>query len=329
MSIGMERLQISLARVLALAAKQHGVVTRAQLLDLGLNSQAIEYRLRRGRLHRVHRAVYAVGRPQLTRHGVLIAAVLSCGSDAALSHEHAGEIYGIRKRGKTPIEVTVPAGAMRSRPGVRVHRRRLPEADITHCHGIPVTTPVRTLLDLAQRLSRVQLEAAVNEADKLDLVDPEHLRAALHERAGHAGVTALRALLDRDSLVLTDSELERRFLRLARRAGLPAPLTQRRVNGFRVDFYWPELGLVVETDGLRYHRTAAQQARDRRRDQVHTAAGLTPLRFTHQQIARQAEQVRATLVAVVKRAPRASPSAPARAVASARPPASRALPKRG
>jgi very-short-patch-repair endonuclease len=315
--------------VLALAATQHGVVTRAQLLDLGLNSQAIQYRIRRGRLHRVHRGVYAVGRPQLTRHGVLIAAVLSCGSDAVLSHQHAGEVYGIRRRGKTPIEVTVPPGAMRSRPGVHVHRRRLPEADVTHRHGIPVTTPVRTLLDLAQRLSSAQLEAAVNEADKLDLVDPERLREALREREGHAGVTALRELLDRHSLALTDSELERRFLRLARRAGLPAPLTQRRVNGLRVDFYWPELGLVVETDGLRYHRTPAQQASDRRRDQAHAAAGLTPLRFTHQQIAREAEQIQATLVAVFKRAPRASPSALAPGAASARPRASRALPKRG
>jgi very-short-patch-repair endonuclease/predicted transcriptional regulator of viral defense system len=296
-----QTLQISLGDVLALAAKQHGVVTRGQLLELGLSPEAIKYRLRRGRLHRVQRGVYAVGRPQLTRHGALIAAVLSCGPEAAVSHEHAAEIYGMRRRRGGAIEVTVPAGAMRQRPGVRVHRAALPPTERTLRHGIPVTAPVRTLVDLAQRLDARALEGAVNEADKLDLVDPERLRAALERMNGRRGVAALRELLDRRTFTLTDSELERRFLPLARRAGLPRPLTQRRVNGFRVDFYWPELKLVVETDGLRYHRTPAQQGKDRRRDQAQSAAGLTPLRFTHHQIAHEAEHVETILVAVVER----------------------------
>ncbi len=101
--------------------------------------------------------------------------------------------------------------------------------------------------------------------------------------------------------MLSDSEPERRFLPVARTAGLPKPLTRRLVNGFRVDFYWPDLGLVVETDGLRYHRTPAQQAKDRVRDQTHTAAGLTPLRFTHAQIAFEPARVAATLTAVGER----------------------------
>jgi very-short-patch-repair endonuclease len=292
--------------VLELAARQHGVVTRAQLRELGMSDDAIEYRVRRGRLHRVHRGVYAVGRPQLTRHGVLIAAVLSCGPGAALSHNAAGEVLGIRRRRVGPIDVSVP-GPRRASKGTQLHRRPLPADDVTHRHDIPVTSVVRTLLDLAQRLAPNQLEAAVNEADKLDLIDPDRLQRALAERGGKPGVAALRALLDRHTLTLTDSELERRFLSIARRAGLPPPLTQREVNGFRVDFYWPELGLVVETDGLRYHRTPAQQARDRRRDQAHAAAGLTALRFTHQQIARETDHVEATLVAVVRRVPTAHP----------------------
>jgi very-short-patch-repair endonuclease len=298
------------ADVLALAAKQHGVITRAQLIDLGMSPEAIRYRLQRRRLHPVHRGVYAVGRPQLTRHGVLIAAVFSCGPGAALSHDAAGEVLGIRKRRPGPIDVTVP-GAERRRSGIRVHRRPLPAGDVTHRHGIPVTSIVRTLLDLAQRLPPRELEAAVNEADKLDLIDPDRLRTALDGREGRHGVGPLRALLDRHTLTLTDSELERRFLPIARRAGLPPPLTQREVNGFRVDFYWPQLGLVVETDGLRYHRTPAQQAHDRRRDQAHAAAGLTALRFTHEQIARETDRAGAILVAVVRRAPTAHPSAPA------------------
>jgi very-short-patch-repair endonuclease len=284
--------------VLALAARQHGVVTRAQLRELGMSDHAIEYRLRRGRLHRVRRGVYAVGRPQLTRNGVLIAAVLSCGPDAALSHEPAGEVLGIRKRRVGPIDVTVP-GPRRAAKGIRLHRSLLQAGDVVRFHGIPVTSVVRTLLDLAQRLSPNELEATVNEADKLDLIDPERLRTALDKRGGQHGVTALRALLDRHTLTPTDSELERRFLPIARRAGLPPPLTQREVNGFRVDFYWPDLGLIVETDGLRYHRTPAQQARDRRRDQAHAAAGLTAVRFTHEQIARETDHVEAILVAVV------------------------------
>ena len=114
-------------------------------------------------------------------------------------------------------------------------------------------------------------------------------------------MAALRETLDRRTLVLTDSELERRFLPIARRAGLPPPQTQSMVNGFRVDFSWPELGLVVETDGLRYHRTPAQQAADRVRDQAHTAAGLTPLRFTHAQVAYAPGHVELTLRATAAR----------------------------
>ncbi|MEA2418077.1 MAG: hypothetical protein QOE60_283 [Thermoleophilaceae bacterium] len=188
--------------------------------------------------------------------------------------------------------------AQRGREGVRVHRRPLPDRDLTRRHGIPVTSPVRTLVDLAHRLPPRELEAAVNEADKLDLVDPERLRVALAARVGQRGVAALRELLDRQTLALTDTELERRFLPIARRAGLGTPQTQRHVNSFRVDFFWPELGLVVETDGLRYHRTPAQQARDRLRDQTHAAAGLTPLRFTHAQVVHEAGHVREVLAAV-------------------------------
>jgi hypothetical protein len=128
---------------------------------------------------------------------------------------------------------------------------------------------------LSGRLTQAQLEAAVNEADKLDRIDPVRLREALEKMRGEHGVGALIRLLDRRTFRLTESELERRFLRLVRDAGLPPPQTGVWLNGFRVDFFWPELDLVVETDGLRYHRTPAQQTRDRRRDQVHTAAGLT------------------------------------------------------
>ena len=188
------------------------------------------------------------------------------------------------------------------RPGIRVYRRAHPNPDdLTRHRNIPLTQPIPTLVDLAARLPAHQLEAAVNEADKLDLTDPEALRSALDDLPGRRGVPALRKLLDHRTFALTDSELERRFLPIARRAGLARPFTGRRLNGFKVDFYWPELGLVVETDGLRYHRTPTQQAKDRRRDQAHAVAGLTTLRFTHAQITFEAGEVEATLAEVAER----------------------------
>jgi very-short-patch-repair endonuclease len=283
----------------ALARRQHGVVVRTQLLELGFTEEAIRHRVATGRLHPVLRGVYAVGRPELTRYGAWMAAVLCCGPNAALSHGSAGALWGITSDGRGPIAVSIPAGPPRRRPGIAVHRRRaLGQPDVTRHHGIPVTTPVVTLVDLAASLSRDALEAAINEADKRDLVHPETLRAALPGR--RPGVAALRETLDRRTFTLTDSQLERRFLSLVRGAGWPKPRTGCRVNGFKVDFYWPELGLVVETDGLRYHRTPAQQAKDRVRDQAHAAAGLTPLRFTRAQVEYERDHVLATLGAVAK-----------------------------
>lgn len=164
-----------------------------------------------------------------------------------------------------------------------------------------MTTPVQTLVDLSLRLDHKGLERAINEADKYDLVHPPQLRKALDSRRGEPGVGHLRVILDRRTFRLTKEELERRFLPLARQAGLPVPLTGQWVNGFEVDFYWPDLGLVVETDGLRFHRTPAEQARDRLRDQAHTAAGLTQLRFTHEQVRYEPEYVRRILAQVARR----------------------------
>lgn len=141
----------------------------------------------------------------------------------------------------------------------------------------------------------------MNEADRLDLIDPDGLREALDLHPGEPGVRVLRVLLDRRTFRFTRTELERWFIPLAGEAGLPVPLTAQWVNGFEVDFHWPELGFVVETDGLRYHRTPAEQARDRVRDQTHTAAGLSHLRFTHEQIRYEPDYVRAILRRIVDR----------------------------
>ncbi len=296
------RSQAMAKEVWRLALAQHGVVALFQLLELGYTMSAIKHRVAKGRLHRVRIGVYAVGRPDLTREGEWMAAVLSNGPYGILSHGSAAALWKICREQERCIHVTTLPQTDRRQGGIIAHRRStLGIADATCHRGIPVTTPVRTLLDLAVRLPAAALEAAVNKADKRDLVDTERLRVDLEERKGQQGVRPLRRLLDRATFVLTDSELERRLLPIARRAGLGVPRTQARVNGFRVDFYWPELGLVVETDGLRYHRTPSAQARDRVRDQAHTAAGLAHLRFTHWQVRHEPTHVQETLEAVARR----------------------------
>jgi very-short-patch-repair endonuclease len=284
-----------------LVERQHGAVSRRQLLELGLTSDAIAHRIDTGRLHPVARGVYAVGRPDLSRHGRWSAALLSCGPTAVLSHRSAAALWGIRPDGRSVADVTVATGVRRRRPTVVVHCRDLTPSERTIREGLPVTTVARTLLDLATYAGGGQLERSINEADKLDLIDPEELRAALDGYAHRPGVATLRTIVDRHAFRLTDSELERRFLAIVRRIGLPLPDTGTRLNGYKVDFHWRDLGLVVETDGLRYHRTVDQQMRDRRRDQAHAAAGLTTLRFTHFQVRYEPRHVESTLVTVARR----------------------------
>jgi very-short-patch-repair endonuclease len=296
-------LQSSSSRLWALAKRQHGVVTHARLRALGFSPKAIEHRVAQGRLHPIWRGVYAVGRPELTQYGWWMAAVLACGEGAVLSHMDAAALLHIRPKRRGNIEVSVPIRACPVRRGTVVHRRTgLTPADNTRRRGIPVTSPICTLIDIAPRLSRDELEAAINEADKRKLTDPERLRRALDHMPRRPGVAIVRKTLDDPTFTMTDTELERRFLPLARRAGLTRPRTQYHLNSFRVDFYWPDLGLVVETDGLTYHRTPAQQAKDRIRDQKHTAAGLTPLRFTRAQVKFDPDHVEAILTAIARRA---------------------------
>jgi very-short-patch-repair endonuclease/predicted transcriptional regulator of viral defense system len=282
--------------------RQQGVITRPQLLRLGYTSAAIRHRLETGWLHPLFRGVYAVGRPEVTREGLWMAGVLSCGAGAVLSHRSAASLWGIRPYWPGEIEVTVAARRQPRRPGVRVHRSRtLAPSDITRRNGIPVTTPVRTLMDSAPSLTGRQLERAINEADRLGLADVERLRRALDDCPRTPGAAVLRKMLDPATFARTRSGVESDFLGIARRAGLPKPLTLQIVNGYEVDFYWPDLGLVVETDSWLHHRTPFQQARDRERDQAHTAAGLTCLRFTDVQIKYEPAHVERTLRAVAGR----------------------------
>jgi hypothetical protein len=232
-----------------------------------------------------------------------MAAVLVCGYGAMLSHGSAAALWGIGKEWRE-IEVTVLSASPRRLPDLKVRRRpTLAARHVTERDGIPVTGLVQTLVDLAAVQKRPAVERAVNEADRLGLIDPPTLRRALEVHRCEPGVRPLRTMLDRRTFRLTRSDLEGIFLPLCAGVGLPVPLTKQRVNGFEVDFHWPDLGLVVETDGLRYHRTPAEQARDRLRDQTHTAAGFVNLRFTHEQVRYERGHVEKTLRAAKRLLP--------------------------
>jgi len=224
-----------------------------------------------------------------------MAAVRCCGEGAALSHWSAAALWGVgNERGRVDVSIRRRSGLRR--PGLRVRTHTgLSAQDVAYPRRIPATAPIRTLIDLATEATSKQLERAVNEADKRDLIDPDSLRMALSDYVGQPGVKALRTLLDRHTFRLSDAELEVLFRPIAASAGLPTPLTKQWVNGFEVDFHWPDLGLVVETDGWRYHRTPAAQSRDALRDQLHTASGLTPLRFSHYQVKYEPGHVRGVL----------------------------------
>ena len=228
----------------------------------------MSYRAAAGRLHRVHRGVYAVGHTVLTANGRRMAAVLAAGPGAVLSHASAAALWEIRPTNATRIDVTVRTKRGRGRRGLRIHRTSTLQADeVTDHQGIPVTTPSRTLLDLAATLPRRALERALDEAEVQELYDLTSLTAIARAHAGERGARALTEALDHDpGTTLTDSELEELMLALCDEHRLERPKPQTRVAGLRVDFYFAAARLVVETDGYRYHRTRRAFERDRERD---------------------------------------------------------------
>jgi hypothetical protein len=247
------------------------VLARAQLLALGFSARSIEHRLAYGRLHRVSRGIYAVGWPHLDRRRRWAAAILAAAggerasgfptqpffdAGGALSHRSAAALLGIGTERPGEIDIALHHRKARPRPGLRIRGRpSLAVTEIQLLDDLPVTNPVRTLIDISTELGSVAIERAVNDADKRDLIDPEALRLALDDHAGEPGVRPLRSVLDRLTFRLSDSDLEIYFRPIAASAGLPSPLSKQWLNGYEVDFFWPELGLVVETDGLRSARS--------------------------------------------------------------------------
>lgn len=265
-----------------IAGRQHGVVAVRQLVEAGLDKSAISRRVSAGRVHRVHRGVYAVGHSALSREGRWLAAVLACGPGAVLSHLCGAALWELWPWSIAVIDITVPGlGGRAHRSGIVLHRSKtLGEHDTTVRRGIPVTTPARTVADLRRVLSLAQLEKAIGRAEVLGFdVGPQ-------------------PGLEPD---MTRSELERRFLWICRRYGLPRPEVNSRVGPFEVDFLWAERRLIVEVDGFRYHGTRSAFEADRARDVHLKLLGYEVLRFTYRQLMDEPRTVASTLLALFGR----------------------------
>jgi hypothetical protein len=264
--------------VAAIADAQHGVVARAQLVEVGLTRREIGEWVVSGRLIRLHRGVYAVGHERLRAQGRWMAAVLASGDGAVLSHQDAAALWELRQVGSGAIHVTVPGHAGRKRrAGIRLHRSStLAENDVTTREGIPVTTVERTIIDLARVVRRDVLEEVLHGAGERGIVDFAPLRAA--------NPASLKALLGAYDPAPTRSALERAFLRICSDHGIERPEVNAIVEGYLVDFVWRERKLIVEVDGYRFHRAPSRFESDRERDAELGARGWRVRRFTWRQV---------------------------------------------
>jgi len=280
------------ARLAALADAQHGVVSLTQLKEVGLTDMAVRKRAAAGRLHRVHRGVYAVGRRGLELRGRLMAAVLACGPCAVVSHRSAATLIGLAATAGPTIEVTVPTAAGCAHPGLIVHRSRTLDArDVTQLDGIRCTTIARTLLDLADGQSPRRLLTSIEAAEQLGLYDGQAVAGVIDRAGGRPAAKRLTSVLAAyEEPLATKSELEARALDLFKEAGLPRPRINARVDTgegpIEVDFLWPDRGLVVEADGYAWHSARGAFEEDRRRDQLLHAAGYAVVRVTWRQLTR-------------------------------------------
>ncbi len=269
------------ARAAEIARRQHGVLTLTQLLGAGLTATAVRNRVRSGRLHRIHRGVYAVGHRGLSNEGRWMAAVLACGEGAVLSHRSAAELWALLPPTRGIVDVTAPIpGGRKKRAGIRLHRSpSLPDAATTRRCGIAVTTTARTLTDLRRAVPAEIMRKAIRQAEfrNLDLGPVQSDR--------------------------TNSELERAFLRLCRRHRLPAPEVGVRVGRFTVDFLWRDQRLVVETDGYAAHRGSQAFEDDRQRELELHALGWRVRRFTYRQVHRQGPVVVAAVADALRSGP--------------------------
>jgi predicted transcriptional regulator of viral defense system len=294
--------------IVALAERQHALLTLPQLQLHGLGKAAVAKRAKDGRLYRVHRGVYAVGRPHLTQHGHWMAAVLACGPKAVLSHRSAAALHGIRADNRAKTDVTLPSPSARSRPTIDVHTSlTLRSRDVTTVDGIPCTTVARTLVDLGDVVSPRAVEQAVDQAEVLRVYDGMAVDEALARAGPRRGAGILRAVLaSYKEPTLTRRQLEERFLALCRQASLPSPAVNAWITltdgvAYKADFLWRTQRLIAETDGRDVHTTRKAFEHDRLRDQRLTLAGFTVVRFTWRQVGNEPQRVAEALRTLLAR----------------------------
>lgn len=277
--------------IAAIANRQHGLVTLAQLEELGMDRRTAAARERAGRLHRVHQGVFAVGHSLLSQEAIFLAAVLSCGPGAVLSHGSAASLWGFWKEAANEVHVIAPNRRGRSPKGIVAHRDGfLPSDDKTVCRGVPCTTVARTLLDQAASLPPWDLRKALGEAEVRRLVTHDQIRGQIRRGSGRRGVARLRLLADEihPQNRRSRSELERMFLHVCLQAGLPQPEVnvslQVGSRRFKPDFLWRPQRLILEADSRRFHDTDVAFVEDRRREQLLQVAGWRVSRCTWEQV---------------------------------------------
>lgn len=285
--------------VASVAVRQHGNVTRAQLLALGLTDDGIAHRVQRGRLFRIHQGVFSVGRIPHTPLERASAAVLACGDGALLSHAGALALWGLTNAWPHPFEVTVTQGK-RVPAGIVVHRcRGLTRADIANQLGIRATSLARTLLDCAPGTDPQRITRLVNDALLSPYLTESQLGSAVARFARHPGAALIRPLIT-DSPGVTKSELEDCFLEFCATYGLPRPLVNVRVAGHEVDALFVAERVIVELDGRRYHRSDSTFETDRDRDADTLQAGYPTVRITHRRLTTEPAREAARLHSILE-----------------------------
>lgn len=285
------------------ASRQHGVVSRQQLLAKGVAGHAIDYRVRKGRLRPIHRGVYGLG---LLRgsHAAEMAAVLAGGVGALLSYRSAGSLWRLLppRPANAPVEISTPGRAVVSRPGLSAHRiGSIQRDEATSLHGIPITTAARTIFDLAGVLSARELERALARALRNGMEEGQQLEL-LARYPARPGTPLLRSLVGEGNLVYTRSHAEEVFLAILERGGLPKPETNVQIRGLEVDCFFRAVRLIVEIDGFTYHSSSTAIERDHSRDQALYLAGYDVVRFTWSQLDRQPDRVLAKVAGALARA---------------------------
>jgi hypothetical protein len=293
------------AVIARLAGRQHGVVARRQLLELGIGRRAIDLRIGAGKLVVIHPGVYAVGHLALRPDGFALAGVIAAWPDSALSHGTATWLHGLEERFVRPVSVTSPR-QRRPQHGIRLHRAQLRREDLAIVRGIPVTSVARTLLDLSGVVEDQRLRRLVKEAEFQRLVDTAALRGVLERHPRKRGRRALACLVGSRILAgrPTRSEMEDRFIEFCADRGLPLPETnvELELSGQvrEVDCVWHRERVAVELDSRRAHATPSAFETDRLRDRELLAAGWRPTRVTWLQMHRDGDALEADLRAILR-----------------------------